>query len=266
MKVTQLSRPWNRFLSRTTRKPVTKANRLGQSHCPLAFESLEVRQMLDSEMFSASFPSTPTDFGPVVLALSQFDTQGGYRIFDQVDLSVSLQMDTSTTGSLTNSTNTNATYRATVSGSGSASGPGILGLMSTIMSDTGIVPVPPQHCASSPTSDSDPQSEMQTYLDALNLALFTGVGTMDYTYNGTATSTITIGGGGNLTQTGSICTTGLGAASVTYTFHLVAPEVSIVKLTNGTDNNSPTGQSFRLGARSIGHTMSPIPATPNLPM
>ncbi len=249
MRILQPMKRWTRTVSRRQRKLFQPRTFKRHQPCRLAFEPLEVRQMLDSEMFSASLPVTPTDFGPVILSLSQFDTQGGYRILDQIDLNVNLQMDTSTTGSLTNTGASQAQYKATVNGTGTASGPAIVGLTSIVATDTGFIIVPGNtSVAVPPTSDSDPQSESHMYTDAVNLALFTGVGTMDYSYSGLAGTSISIIGGGNLNQNVSIVTTGLGSANVTYTFHLAAADVAIVKLTNGTDNNSPTGPNLLIGS------------------
>ncbi len=249
MIVSRMKKRWSNSKVNRQRKffPNRAANI--RNHYPLCVEALEVRQMLDTESFSATLPLTPTDFGPSILSLNQFDTQGGYRILDQIDLDISLQLDTDTSGSLTNTGTSQATYRAVVDGTGTASGPAIAGLSSIIHTDTGVIPVPGNSTVNiPPTSDSDPQTESHTFIDAINFALFTGLGTMDYTYNGSASTSITVGGGGNLIQSITIVTTGQGSAEVTYTFHLAAPAVNIVKLTNDTDNNSPTGPLLPIGS------------------
>src|SRR5882724_12627389 len=190
----------------------------------LNLEKLEDRITPSTEVWHATLPSTPTDFtgdDAKILSLPQFDTQGGYRVLDQVAIAVNTRLDTTTSGSVTNSGSTTVRYRAIVDGSSLltdlpnqgdfgliATGPGINPLASNVYTNTGFVSVPAGQTVPISASAFDPETESVTLTSGL--ASFIGTGTVDYTFDASAVSVVTTTGGANLSTRVAFVTTGRG--------------------------------------------------------
>src|SRR5882724_3599774 len=217
----------------------------------LNLEKLEDRITPSTEVWHATLPSTPTDFtgdDAKILSLPQFDTQGGYRVLDRVAIAVTTRLDTTTSGSVTNSGSTTVRYRAIVDGSSLltdlpnqgdfgliATGPGINPLASNVYTNTGFITVAGGQTKPVSASASDPEVENVPAVLDLTPFIDPSTGhTVDYTFDGSAVANVTVSGGGNLVQAVNFNTTGQGSVDITYTYHFTT-DLSITK-----DDGSPT--------------------------
>src|SRR5205814_135174 len=109
---------------------------------------------------------------PPVVAIPQFDTQGGYRVLDSVEIVGKIDLETSISGNVTNRSSTAATYEATVTNASiSLSGTGysspLTASQSTLL-DTGPINIPKGTTAIGPFSASLANTSDSTLTTAID--------------------------------------------------------------------------------------------------
>jgi hypothetical protein len=194
------------------------------------FDRLEQRALLSTITQTQTLPPTFTNFTnqPLSPPINQFDTQGGVRVLDKVEIIGSSSVTASLSGSISNPTTTNETFSFTASVtnvSTSLSGPGlsVSNSTSTLLSfDSGNVTLGPGDTFTVPTLTDTlnaPPADI-TLTSPSDLAPFIGTGTVGYTSSGAANSNAVFIGLANLINNVAFTTTGQAPLlTVTYTFH-----------------------------------------------
>jgi uncharacterized repeat protein (TIGR01451 family) len=189
----------------------------------LWLEPLENRSLPSTAVFTTTFSgfTTYTD-QPLAPSIPQFDTMGGQRILESVEIISNIELDSSVSGTVTNHSRTAATEEATVTNASiSVTGIGFTSpLMATqaALLDTGPLNCPGRTTTTiGPFSASLPNSSDVT-LTGGALAPFIGTGTVSYTTSSSADSTDHVTGGSNLAKNTTVSTNGTATVEIIYTF------------------------------------------------
>jgi hypothetical protein len=189
----------------------------------LKLELLETRSLPTTSVFTTAFShlTTFTD-RPLASAIPQFDTMGGQRTLQSVQIISNIELDSSISGTVTNDSSTAATEQATVTDASiSVTGAGFTGPLTVTQAtllDTG-----PLNCPGETTRTIGPFSASLTdssdiTLTGAALAPFIGTGTLSYTTSSTADSADQVTGGSNIAKHTIISATGTATVEIIYTF------------------------------------------------
>jgi hypothetical protein len=206
-------------------------------------ESLERRALLSTFTQSQSFGPfvTPLVNQPLTPNIIQFNTQGGTRTLDSVEIQASSSIKSTLTGSISNPTlaTQSFTYTASVdNATTSLSGPGLTGVSAgpatLITFDSGPQTLAPGATFTIPTQQQTlTAGPVDITLTAPgDLAAFIGGGILGpYTTSANANSVQNLVGSSNLDDNAHLVTTGRGDVTVIYTFHA---NPTITTATSGT--------------------------------
>jgi hypothetical protein len=270
---------------RSTSKRRRRTNVLGFHQ----FDRLEERTMLSTIIQAQSFGPfvTPLVNQPLTPNISQFDTMGGIRVLDSVEIQASSSIKSTLFGTISNPTLASQSFAYTASvnnATTSVSGPGISGVSAgpatLITFSSGLQTLPPGGSFAIPTQQQTlTAGPVDVTLTApAALVPFIGSGTLGpYTTSADAASEQNLVGSSNLDNNAHLVTTAQGDVTVIYTFHnlpsiVTIPGGSVVigsgaKLTDSatlTNGLNPTGNIvFTLTLNGVTKDTETVPVNGN---
>ena len=216
------------FLSR-----LTCARRPGKSHGPqplwkwmknaLWLEPLGNRSLPSTSAFTATFSGfTTTTDQPLAPSIPQFDTMGGKRTLESVEIISDIELDSSASGSVTNHSSSAGTEEATVTNASiSVTGTGFTSPLTATQAtllDTGPVSCPGKVTTTIGPFSASLISSSDVTLTGGTLAPFIGTGNLSYTTTASADSTDHVTGGSNFAKNTTISANGTATVEIIYTY------------------------------------------------
>jgi hypothetical protein len=192
------------------------------------FDRLEERMLLSTISQTQSFGPSGTNIvsQPLGPALSQFDTQGGLRVLDSVEIQVKSDVTSTLSGSITNNSgNQAAFFSATVENADTeADGLDINGVTNStsVLLSSGPFTIAAGTTFQIPSQTQVLSASGDFTVNGAGLAAFIGTGTLsNYTTSAAADAHQSLTGSSNVDANIHFATTGEASVTLIYTFHNV---------------------------------------------
>jgi uncharacterized repeat protein (TIGR01451 family) len=229
----------------------------------LRLERLENRSLPSTAVFATTFSgfTTFTD-RPLAASIPQFDTMGGTRTLESVEIISNVELDASASGTVTNYSSTAATEEAMVTNASiSLTGTGFTSPLTTTQGtllDTG-----PLNCPGNITTTIGPFSaslatSSDVTLTGAVLAPFIGTGDLSYTTSASAESADQVSGASNFVKNTTTSASGTATVEIIYNFvtHSSLVTTASSALTLGTVAPTLTDSATLSGVNKPGGTIT----------
>jgi uncharacterized repeat protein (TIGR01451 family) len=237
--------------------------RSGSSKKTLRLEPLENRLLPSTATFTTTF-SDFTSFTdkPLAASIPQFDTMGGTRMLESVEVISNIKVDSSVSGTVTNHSSTAATEEATVTNASiSVTGTGFtspLTATEATLLDTGALVCPGKTTMNIGPFSASLTNSSDVTLTGGALAAFTGTGNLNYTTSASADSVDQVTGGSNIVKHTTVSANGTATVEVIYTFVTNPALVTTASqaITLGTTAPTLSDSATLSGATNVGGTIT----------